>query len=98
MRQLSLKLPYPTMHPSAHALALMLVRVPDEDDDEPFDYGPACEAIEDLFNTSMCDEQKCDLFALLAENVAEFQPFAEKVQVVSDCLWDNEQWWAKRYG
>lgn len=45
-----------------------------------------------------CDEQKADLYALLAEKVTADMPLAHMERIVSDCLWDNLNEWAKRHG
>lgn len=42
------------------------------------------------------DEQKADLYALMAEKLTEDQPYDVFVGVVSDCLWDNLNHWARR--
>lgn len=45
-----------------------------------------------------CDEQKADLYALLAEKVQASMTIGQMEQMVSRCLWDNQNEWTRRYG
>jgi DNA-binding protein Fis len=44
------------------------------------------------------DEQKADLYALLAEQVSASMTMTQMEQAVSRCLWDNQNHWASRHG
>lgn len=45
-----------------------------------------------------CDEQKADLYALMAEKVHGNMTIGQMQAAVSDCLWDNQNEWLNRYG
>lgn len=42
------------------------------------------------------EEQKADLYALMAENVKAEMTMGQMQAVVSRCLWDNQNCWAGR--
>lgn len=50
------------------------------------------------FFEDMPDEQKADLYALLAEKLDEDMGVNHAQAVVSRCLWDNQNNWAARHG
>jgi DNA-binding protein Fis len=44
------------------------------------------------------EEQKADLYALLAEKVTANMTISQMVRAVSRCMWDNQNHWAARHG
>lgn len=83
-----------TKHPEATTVTLLLVaeKLQRKGLEES-----AADVLEHYFRT-MPDEQKVDLYALLAERLTAEMPLGQMEEAVSRCLWDNQNHWARRYG
>lgn len=76
------------MHRFTHALALMLHEGNDAKSDQ--DYEPIADAIEVTLR-GYPDEQKADLYALLADSITPNMPFKALTEAVSSALYLNER-------
>lgn len=75
------------MHRFTHALALLLVQGTDAKSDD--DYEPIADAIE-MTLRGYPDEQKADLYALLAEAIDPAMTFEALCRTVNEALVTNE--------
>ena len=83
-------------HPESTTVTLMIVA------ERQHRYRPSLEesaaTVLERYFQDWADEQKADLYALLAEKVKPNMTIGQMEEVVSRCLWDNQNNWAARHG
>lgn len=80
-------------HPEATTVALLLTA---EKQQPGRDLEEATHVVLARYFEDWPDEKKADLYALLAEKVSADMSFMQTEQIVSRCLWDNDNQWAAR--
>lgn len=82
-----------TRHPDATTVAMLIAA-----ERAPGGLEESAATVLARFFQDWCDEQKSDLYALLAEGLTAGMTIAQMTSVCSRCLWDNQNKWTRRYG
>lgn len=82
------------LHPEANTVTLLLVAERSQMHRPTLE--EAAHVVLERYFEDWIDEQKADLYALLAEQVKPEMTISNMVRVVSRCMWDNQNNWAAR--
>jgi DNA-binding protein Fis len=84
------------MHPEAATVTMLLIAERSQITRPTLEEASA--VVLERYFEDWIEEQKADLYALLAEKVEATMTMTRMMQVVSDCLWSNQNHWAERHG
>lgn len=84
------------LHPNATTVVLLLIAERQQMTRPTLE--EAAHTVLARYFEDISEEQKADLYTLMAERVEARMTMSEMQLVVSRCLWDNQNHWAARHG